>query len=77
MIRTKFKKKIKTMWLNRDCPPKGRSWVDDTGKFHQGLLRRYINKARRKGYQRIVFYSFRSDLTTIINLKRIKMRRTK
>jgi len=78
MRRTKGKDKT-AMYLNRDCPPGGKrkSWHDENGKLHQGLLKRYLKKARRKGFQKIIFYSFKSDLKTIIFLKPIPLKRTK
>lgn len=77
MIRRKFKNK-NVLYVNRDCPSsKKKSWTDAEGKIHLSLLKRYVKKARKRGKTMIVFYSFKSDLRTVIKLKDLPLRRTK
>lgn len=78
-VRTKFKTEPqpKTKFLKRNCPPKGKIWTDEKGKIHKGLLIRHVNKARKKGYQRLVFTDPKNSNKTIILLKARCMKRTK
>lgn len=70
MARTRYLNR-KVMFLNRDCPTsKGESWIDENGKLHEGLLRKTIRRAKRKGFTVIVFFSKENSLKTIINLRK-------
>ena len=68
-VRTKFKK-IKVKYLQRTCPPKGKRWTDKKGKVHKGLLIRCIDKAKKKGYQKLIFNSPGSNDKTIFTFKK-------
>jgi hypothetical protein len=68
-VRTKFKK-VKVKSFQRNCPPKGKRWTDKNGKIHKGLLIRYLDKARKKGYQKLIFNTPDSNDKTIFTFKK-------
>lgn len=67
-IRTKFKKP-KIQFIRKNCPPRSKTWTDNKGKVHKGLLIRQIRKSKAKGFSKLIYISPESNDKTIIILK--------